>query len=135
MGADPIDREPAICLAKLLEFPSRCSSAHRVMEWVSFYKGVVLFAEPCAALQFCGEQPPAQLVFTASDGMRFSPGGQTQQVAQGALLCQDWSRFGRVSADDYLAASDIPDDANVGGLVAFSFACFAAGTPKMDQFF
>jgi hypothetical protein len=84
--------------------------------------------------QFGGDRPPA-LVFTASHGMQFTAGGSTQQGAQGALLCQDWSGFGRVSADDYLAASDIPDDANVGGMVAFFFACFAAGTPKTDQFF
>jgi hypothetical protein len=84
--------------------------------------------------QFGGDRPPA-LVFTASHGMQFTAGGATQQGAQGALLCQDWSGFGRVSADDYLAASDIADDANVGGMVAFFFACFAAGTPKADQFF
>jgi hypothetical protein len=84
--------------------------------------------------QFTGNRPPA-LVFTASHGMQFSAGGSTQQGGQGALLCQDWSGFGRVSADNYLAASDIADDANVGGMVAFFFACFAARTPKADQFF
>ena len=33
-----------------------------------------------------------------------------------------------------LAASDVPDDANVNGMVALVFACFGAGTPDIDQF-
>ena len=31
--------------------------------------------------------------------------------------------------DHFLAASDVPDDAAVGGMIAFVFACFGAGTP------
>ena len=33
-----------------------------------------------------------------------------------------------------LAAADVPDDANVNGMVAMIFACFGAGTPDADQF-
>jgi len=80
------------------------------------------------------ERPPA-LLFTASHGMQFGAGRPAQQAAQGALLCQDWPGFGTISADHYLAAANVPDEANVGGMVAFFFACFAGGTPKVDQFF
>jgi hypothetical protein len=66
--------------------------------------------------------------------MQFGAGRPTQETTQGAILCQDWPGFGTISAAHYLAASDVPDDANVGGMVAFFFACFAGGTPKVDQF-
>jgi hypothetical protein len=78
-------------------------------------------------------KPPA-LLFTASHGMQFNAGQAEQAAGQGALLCQDWPGFGNVKADHFLAASDVADDANVNGLVAFLFACFGAGTPDQDQF-
>jgi hypothetical protein len=80
------------------------------------------------------EHPPA-LLFTASHGMQFGAGRPVQPTAQGALLCQDWPGFGTIAPDHYLAASDVSDDANVNGMVAFFFACFGGGTPKVDQFF
>jgi hypothetical protein len=78
-------------------------------------------------------KPPAVL-FTASHGMAFDAGQAEQLSSQGALLCQDWPGFGSVKAEHFLAASDIADDANVKGMVAFLFACFGAGTPDKDQF-
>jgi hypothetical protein len=78
-------------------------------------------------------KPPA-LLFTASHGMEFDSGQAEQAGGQGALLCQDWPGFGNVKPEHFLAASDIADDANVNGLVAFIFACYGAGTPKNDQF-
>jgi hypothetical protein len=79
-------------------------------------------------------KPPA-LLFTASHGMQLGAGRPRQEAVQGALLCQDWPGFGMINSDHYLAATDVPDEANVGGLVAFLFACFGGGTPKADQFF
>jgi hypothetical protein len=83
--------------------------------------------------KLAGEKPPS-LLFTASHGMQVAPGQPKQQAVQGALLCQDWPGFGTIGPDYYLAATDVPDDANVKGVVAFFFACFAGGTPKVDQF-
>jgi hypothetical protein len=79
------------------------------------------------------DKPPAAL-FTASHGMSVNSGLPSQLTDNGALLCQDWPGFGPVRPDHYLAASDVPDDANVSGLVAFLFACFGGGTPDKDQF-
>ncbi len=81
-----------------------------------------------------GAKPPA-LLFTASHGMQLGAGRPKQEAIQGALLCQDWPGFGTINPDHYLAATDIPNEANVSGLVAFLFACFGGGTPKADQFF
>jgi len=79
------------------------------------------------------KKPPAVL-FTASHGMQLRSGQTGQAENQGALLCQDWTGFGSVKAAHILAASDVPDDANVNGMVALIFACFGAGTPDVDQF-
>lgn len=88
-------------------------------------------------VRLLGEETPAVL-FTASHGMGFPNGDRRQAVDQGALLCGDWpgplvwrepipSRF-------YVGADDIGGDADLRGLIAFFFACYGAGTPRMDDF-
>lgn len=81
----------------------------------------------------CDANPPA-LLFTASHGMQLAAGHARQRAVQGALLCQDWPGFGTIRPDHYLCAGDVPDTADLQGLIAFFFACFAAGTPTTDQF-
>jgi hypothetical protein len=66
--------------------------------------------------------------------MVFPKGHARQSPSQGAPLCQDWPGFGNIAPGHYLSAADVPDDARVHGLVALCFACFAAGTPAVDQF-
>lgn len=78
-----------------------------------------------------GHEPPA-LLFAASHGLAIRPGRPKQAARQGSLLCQDWPGFGRVRRDHYVAAEDIPANANVSGMVAVLFACFGAGTPATD---
>ena len=75
------------------------------------------------------------LFFSATHGLGGFPAGHPDQPAkQGALLCQDWPGLGSVSPDHYFAASDLPLDAQVRGLVAFFFACYGAGTPDVDPY-
>lgn len=84
-----------------------------------------------------GDETP-QLLFTASHGMGFPYGHQLQRAHQGALLCQDWpgplQHHGPIRRNYYLAGEDIHSNADLTGMIAFFFACFGGGTPRLDDF-
>jgi UDP-2,3-diacylglucosamine pyrophosphatase LpxH len=84
-----------------------------------------------------GADAPA-LLFTASHGMAFPRAHELQTRHQGALLCSDWpgpeAWRKAITQDFYFSADDIQDSANLLGMIAFHFACYGAGTPKMDAF-
>lgn len=83
-----------------------------------------------------GSDTPAVL-FTASHGMGFNLDDPRQLPHTGALVTQDfvgYSGFGRIPERYYFSADDLPADANVAGMIAFFFACFGAGSPRLDNF-
>lgn len=83
-----------------------------------------------------GEKAPA-LLLTASHGIGFRNGHPLQRDTQGALLCQEFPTGGLRKSpkpQHYFAASDVQDDLDIAGLVAFFFACYGAGTPQADDF-
>ncbi len=77
-------------------------------------------------------------LFTASHGMGFPNGHELQMRHQGALLCQDWPGPQQwrkpVPTDFYFSADDLASNANLLGLLAFFFACYGCGTPKLDDY-
>lgn len=83
-----------------------------------------------------GRETPA-LLFTASHGVGFPADDPRQRDHQGALLCQDWpgpAHAGPIPPDFYFAGHDLAPTADLRGLIAFCFACFAGGTPRADNF-
>ncbi len=85
-----------------------------------------------------GAETPA-LLFTASHGMVFNRGDERQLSDQGALLCQDWpgrDKWGDkpTPPDFYFGASNVSDQADLRGLIAFHFACYGGGTPHLDDY-
>jgi hypothetical protein len=84
-----------------------------------------------------GPDAPA-LLFTASHGVGFPAGDPRQFAHQGALVCQEWlgpeEWRGAIPQDHYLAADDITDDARLLGLLAFHFACYGLGTPRLNDY-
>jgi len=85
-----------------------------------------------------GDDSPA-LLFTASHGVGFSNDDPRQLTQQGALLCQTWpdQQQWRKShpQDFYFAGEDVADSARLLGMITFHFACYGAGTPRLDEQF
>ena len=88
-----------------------------------------------------GAETPS-LLFTASHCLGFPHDDGRQRDHQGAILCQDWpgprAWRGPIPPAHYFSADDVSTDigagAGLGGLVAFVFGCFGAGTPHLDSF-
>ena len=86
-----------------------------------------------------GAETPA-LLFTASHGMGFPMDDKRQLSDQGGLLCGDWPGpldwRGEIPNRFYLTGNedDIGNDAQLLGLLTFHFACYGAGTPRLDDF-
>lgn len=83
-----------------------------------------------------GSDTPGFL-FTAGHSVVMGPQyPEWQPRLQGGIMCSDWKgpHSGPVERDFYLCAEDIPDSANVAGLISFHFGCFTAGTPTVDSF-
>src|SRR5260370_17404132 len=57
-----------------------------------------------------------------------------QPGSQGALICQDWSGYGKGERDAYFDASDVPVNAKAHGMAYFMFACYSGGCPQLDNF-
>lgn len=74
------------------------------------------------------------ILFSGTHGMAFKMGDERQLANQGALVCADWPGDPPITADHWFAASDVPPDADLAGLIHFVFACYGAGTPQEDNF-
>jgi len=88
--------------------------------------------------QLLGGAKKAALLFTASHGMGFPNGDPRQLSDQGALLCQDWpgpkNWSGPIPEDFYFSGAHLDSAASLSGMLAFFFACFGAGSPRLDEF-
>lgn len=92
-------------------------------------------AKKARLMELLGGAATPSLLFAASHGMEFPLGDRHQRSRQGALICQDWP-FGQppvAEADTYLAGEHLTD-VDLHGMIAFLFACYGGGTPRMNAF-
>ena len=83
----------------------------------------------------CGGPPGAPaLLVSGSHGLECPPGDPRQANAQGAIICQDWGGFGAIAPEHWFAASDIPADAKLLGMMHFFFACYGGGCSEFDDY-
>lgn len=86
---------------------------------------------------FGGGETPA-LLLTESHGMVFRDGSPRQLDEQGALICQDWpgplAWDQAILEDHYFGGGDVAAGSDLHGLITFHFACYGAGTPRLDSF-
>ncbi len=83
-----------------------------------------------------GSAKPAVL-FCASHGAVCDCGDGQQYERQGALLCQEWPGpkwKGAIPERFYVSEKDVDGNSSPFGLIAFFFACFSGGTPRVDDF-
>lgn len=81
-----------------------------------------------------GPETPA-ILFTASHGVGFPFKDPRQSKEQGALVCAEWPGPSEpIRRAHYFTAEDLSPAANLQGTIVFHFACYSAGTPKLDEF-
>jgi hypothetical protein len=83
-----------------------------------------------------GDQTPA-LLLSATHGLGLRNGHPRQLQDNGALVCAEWPgplSWRRSMPETFYFSGDDLTDARPHGMLAFLFACFGAGTPKMDGF-
>ena len=83
----------------------------------------------CGQSQAC----PALLV-SGTHGVECPIDDPRQFDVQGAIVCQDWAGYGAIKPEHWFAASDIPADAKLHGMIHFFFACYGGGCPEFDNY-
>ena len=97
-------------------------------------------ATKCDLRSLMGGAGRPDLLFTASHGLGLphvdgDPFPDDLLTHQGALVCSDWGGLNHpVEREHVFAADDLDAGASLEGMVAFHFACFGAGTPRLDDF-
>lgn len=77
--------------------------------------------------------PPA-LLFSGGHGKAFGLDDPRQAEGQGALICQDWPGYGKLTREQCFEAADLPATSGMHGMVHFLFACYGGGWPEVDTF-
>jgi hypothetical protein len=79
-------------------------------------------------------QPTPALLVSGSHGLECPLDNPRQREIQGAIICQDWTGFGAIREEHWFAASDIPADARLSGMMHFFFACHGGGCTEFDAY-
>lgn len=79
------------------------------------------------------ESSPLRFLFVSSHGVTLPAGHENQSLVQGAIVCQDWPGGSRIQKEHYFAASDVPESANISGMIAFLLEDFSGATDMSDK--
>jgi len=95
-------------------------------------------AEKTALRALLHDGPAPSILFTASHGALLPlDDAELQRAAQGALVTQEWpgpTQARPLDDTELFTANDLADGLHLGGMIAFLFACYSAGTPAFDEF-
>jgi hypothetical protein len=135
--ANPDDRATQLSASNLVA-PLHADLSQRRTDWsMSLVPPENATKETLASL--LGGPSTPSLLFTASHGMSFELDDSRLERQHGALLCGDWPGpnewSGRpIPEGHYFSGDDVGDDARLHGMIAFHFACYSGGIPKLDAF-
>jgi hypothetical protein len=134
-GTRNADDEATRLSAELLVGPLADTVAAEFTDW-SVQRSVGSAATRARLSALLGGADTPALLMTAGHGLAFPEGHDRQFAEQGALVCQDWPgplEWQReVPPAMAFSAADVGGD--VRGLVAVFFACYGAGTPRLDDY-
>lgn len=75
------------------------------------------------------------VLFTGCPGAVFAPEHPLQRQHQGALVCQDWGGPPHPPKHEhFFSAEDVPDSADLLGLIGFFLTSYSAGSSEVDDF-
>ncbi|WP_164895958.1 C25 family cysteine peptidase [Rhizobium hidalgonense] len=89
------------------------------------------FAELLRGNRTCGTP---SVLLSGTHGMAFNQSDGRLASTNGALICQDWQGYGQVNEGHWFAASHVPPDARVHGMIYVLFACYGGGWSEHDTF-
>jgi hypothetical protein len=85
-----------------------------------------------------GPQTPS-LLFTATHGAGFNQDDAFYPEHQGALVTREWpgpkAWRRRLKEEFFFSGEHVSDAAQLWGMIAVFFACFGAGTPRLNDFY
>lgn len=95
-------------------------------------------ADKTALIGLLGGELAPELLFVSVHGLTFPEDDPLQQARQGALVCQEYPGPQQwrepIPEDHYVAATDLPADADLRGQVVFCYGSNVAGSPRADPF-
>lgn len=106
--------------------------APAVVHTISPHTLIGAAATRTALIQVLTEQPPT-LLFAAAHGLGLAADAATLHEQQGALICAEWPGNGVVAAEQCFATQDLPEDADLRGMVALLLASYSVGAPQNDD--
>jgi len=114
-------------------FVEACDKSREIGQWT--VSAGPPTADTRARLEWLlSSQNHASLLFTAGHGVAVPRDPWFRRRWQGGIVCADWQAPDLGDRDHCFCAEDLSDQADLSGMMIFSFGCYSAGTPRYDRF-